>query len=153
MVRLSELRRPTTLAQLVTVACAAAVAVLLVAVAVSTLQRARTFEAQREERLLSTSEREHAVVSRIAEEPVASALRRAHVLLEPGDRFALVVAPEVDRSTAGAYRLLANQYLFPAVVIDDPGAADVVIGVGDVPPARDLELVFDRAGAWVGRRT
>ncbi len=153
MARLSELRRPSTLAELVSVACAAAVAVLLVGVAVSTLQRARTFESQRDQRLVPAAEREHVVVGRIADEPVASALRRAHALLGPGDRFALVVAPEVDRSTAGAYRLLSNQYLFPAVTTDDPGAAAVVIGVGDVLPALDLDLVYARPGAWVGRKT
>lgn len=153
MARLSEVRRPRTLAELVTVACAAAVAVLLVAVAVSTLQRARTFESQRDQRLLPAALREHAVVGRIAEEPVASALRKAHALLGPDDRFALVVAPDVDRSTAGAYRLLSDQYLFPALAVEDAGTAEVVVGVGDVPPAPDLELVFEREGAWVGRRS
>jgi hypothetical protein len=153
MARLSELRRPTTLAELAAAACAAAVVVLLVGVAVSTLQRARTFESQRAERLLPPPEREHAVVGRIADEPVASALRKADALLGRGDRFALVVAPAVDRSTAGAYRLLSDQYLFPALATADPGAAEVVIGVGGAAPAPDLDLVYERAGAWVGRRT
>lgn len=76
----------------------------------------------------------------------------AHALLEPGDRFALLVGEEIDRSTAGTVRLLSNQYLFPAIAVRDADDADVVVGVGEVPPVAGLDVVLGRDGAWVGRR-
>jgi hypothetical protein len=148
------LRRPSGVREVAVLVCAAAAVALLAWTALSTISRTRDFEAQRRERLLPAEERPHVLLGSLASEPSASALRAAERVLGPGDRFALLIPPGIDRSTAGTYRLLANAYLYPAVAVADPSGADVVIGLfgGGAELRQERETVFASGDAWVGSR-
>jgi len=75
--------------------------------------------------------------------------------VKPGDRFALVFGPDVDRDHVGTYRLVALSTLYPAVATSDLAAADAVMVFGEDPP-QPILADFDRVdvvdGVWLGRR-
>lgn len=154
MLRAPDLRRPSDGREAIVLACVLALVALLAALALSTLMRSQDFEDQRRDRLLPAESRPDALLGSMISEPTASAFRSAHDALRAGERFALVVAPGTDRSTEGTHRLFANHYLYPAIVVDDPVRADVLIALfGGGSPSRDgWETVFESGDAWVGRR-
>jgi hypothetical protein len=86
---------------------------------------------------------------------VAEAFRQLRSDLRDGERFALVFSADVDRDQAGFYRLVALSSLYPAIAVDDPADADVVMVFG--PPSGDIRAAFEEtgsiAGVWLGRRS
>jgi hypothetical protein len=85
---------------------------------------------------------------------VAESFRRFRSTLRPGERFALVFAPDVGRDQRGFYRLVALSYLYPALAAPDTASADAVMVFGQ--PSAALRSAFEEAGAvdgvWLGRR-
>jgi hypothetical protein len=84
----------------------------------------------------------------------AGAFRSFRSALDDGSRFTLVYDASFDRNERGFYRLFSGYYLYPAVAVSDPAAADAVMVFG-APPRRVLDR-FDQLavvdGVWLGRR-
>jgi hypothetical protein len=88
-------------------------------------------------------------------ESKADAFRRIKLELSGSERFALVYGDDVDPDQRGFYQLYAGSYLYPAVAVFDPAAADAVMVFGAPPPS--ILEAFDEIGVtngvWLGRRS
>ncbi len=83
-----------------------------------------------------------------------NAFRSFRATLQPGERFALLFAPETSIDDKGTYRLVALSYLYPAIAVDDPRDARAVMVFGD--PSAAVRSAFDETGVvdgvWLGQR-
>jgi hypothetical protein len=135
--------------------CSLLVLGLAIVVAASGVLLTRDLEARHTQRVLIPSDRRSDVLlGTLVEEPAATAFRRARAVLQTGDRFAIVVAANTDRSTAGMLRLVSQHYLFPAIAVANPAAAHVVVVLGarTGPLPRRFVPLLAVTGAWVGVR-
>ena len=102
--------------------------------------------------------RDDAIATRLDVADVAGsagdAFRSFRATLPPGQRFALVFAPDMSVSDRGTYRLIALSYLYPAIVVDDPQHAQSVMVFGE--PSAAVRSTFDETGVvdgvWLGHR-
>jgi hypothetical protein len=82
------------------------------------------------------------------------AFRSFRATLRPGERFALVFAPDTSIDDQGTYRLVSLSYLYPGVAVTDPEKAEAVMVFGEPSPAIRAEFhetaVVD--GVWLGHR-
>jgi hypothetical protein len=86
---------------------------------------------------------------------VPPAFARLRAVLRRGERFALVIPDHMAADRAGLFRAFGLYYLYPALAVEGPERADVVLVFGSVPPLvlEDFRRVErNAAGGWIGRR-